>query len=268
MGINSLTEPIVRALDALTPPHWMPATRRVIAGIGIVSVLGWLLSASYMHGSPALLLLFAPTLTQPWAWFTACFFQGYSFWSLLTPLMIFNFGSQVERQIGSRAFVYLFVGSGVVGHLAASLLGPFPGASLGLGGAFGLSAIFGTFCYLHASSQVSLIFLTVNAWRFFVFMLVFNLLGIVFWGPSSFILAAQLLATAAGMTYVGHLRGDRFGWARAVWTDLSGWVSGVRQRAAGPGGTERAGHLVLLQGRRGPDDDVPPQDPPPLYRIH
>ena len=127
------------------------------------------------------LRLFAPGLEAPlfvlrsshpeyvWTWVTSVFAHGGIFHIVANSIGIFFFGQVVERRIGTKRFVALFLVSGAVAGLAqiaATLLLVGPGASIGVVGASGaLLAIMGVLTILNPGLTVYLyFFLPVPIW--------------------------------------------------------------------------------------------------------
>ena len=145
--------------------------------------------------------LFVLTSTNPeyvWTWVTAVFAHGGFGHILVNSIVLYFFGPIVERRVGTRAFVALFLGTGVLAGLAqvgtALALGEVSGV-VGASGA--IMAIMGVLTVLNPQLRVYLYFiLPVPLW----------LLTVGFAGYSVFIVLGGGLG-AGGVANLAHLVG-------------------------------------------------------------
>jgi len=146
-------------------------------------------------------LLFVLSSAQPefvWTWVTAVFAHGGFGHILVNSIVLYFFGPIVERRVGTRAFVALFLGAGILAGLAqivtAFALGEFS-AVVGASGA--IMAIMGVLTVLNPQLKVYLYFiLPVPLW----------LLTVGFAGYSVFIALGGGIG-AGGVAHLAHLTG-------------------------------------------------------------
>jgi membrane associated rhomboid family serine protease len=133
-----------------------------------------------------------------WTWLTAVFAHGGFGHILVNSIVLYFFGPIVERRVGTRAFVALFLGAGVFAGLAqittAIALGEFSGV-VGASGA--IMAIMGVLTVLNPHLRVYLYFiLPVPLW----------ILTVGFAGYSVFIALGGGIG-AGGVAHLAHLAG-------------------------------------------------------------
>jgi membrane associated rhomboid family serine protease len=145
-----------------------------------------------------------------WTWFTSIFAHGGLVHLLFNAIVIYFFGQQVERYIGSREFTLLFLGSGVLaglGHVAVELLrGGQLNPALGASGA--ALAILGVLTVLNPDLRVYLYFLIpVPIWAitaFYGFVSISGVLGVqILPGVAD---AAHLVGLVVGLAYGQHVK--------------------------------------------------------------
>jgi len=146
-----------------------------------------------------------------WTWFTSIFAHGGLVHLLFNAIVIYFFGQQVERYVGSRNFALLFLGSGVLaglGHVAVELLrGGRLTPALGASGA--ALAILGVLTVLNPDLRVYLYFLLpVPIWAitaFYAFVSVSGVLGVqILPGVAD---AAHLVGLVVGLAYGQRVKG-------------------------------------------------------------
>lgn len=149
-----------------------------------------------------------------WTWISSVFAHGGIFHIVANSIGIFFFGQVVERRLGTKRFVGLFLVSGVVAGLAqigATLALAGPNASIGVVGASGaLLAIMGVLTILNPKLTVYLwFFLPVPIWALTIGFAALSLLqgfgqvggggGIAHW--------AHLAGLAIGLLYGTYIQG-------------------------------------------------------------
>lgn len=137
------------------------ATFALLALMAAVTVAGWTLSALYGSGIyRTFFAVHATSYLYPWTVVTSIFAHGGVMHLLINGLILFFFGPAVERRIGTRSFVALFVTAGAVGGvgqvLFSSALGQ-PAPVLGASGA--ILGLMGVLLVLEPDAQVLLMFL-------------------------------------------------------------------------------------------------------------
>lgn len=125
-----------------------------------------------------------------WTWVTHIFAHGNIFHLAVNMVVLISFGRIVEKQMGSKAFLVFFIGTGVVSGLGQLIVGNLLGATLsGLVGASGaLAACVG--------------FLTVDSPHLRVLMFFF--LPVSLWRASTVLVVLSVTAISiGGVGYLG-----------------------------------------------------------------
>lgn len=185
-----------------------------------------------LHDS--LFVLNAVQLEYVWTWVTSIFSHSPINFAHIAfnSLVLFFFGPAVEKQIGSKKFLGLFLGAGVAAGLAQVLVGLFTtggGAVLGASGA--ILAVMGVLTVLNPNMRVLL---------FFVVPMPLWVLTIGFAAFSVFIMLGGGVG-AGGVAHLAHLVGLVIGLAYGQRLDAKG-VGAPNQlqigggRRGGPGG--------------------------------
>ncbi len=137
-----------------------------------------------------------------WTWVTSIFSHGGLYHIAGNSIVIFFFGRLLERYVGTRAYVALFLASGVLaalGQIAILLVQDINSGVLGASGA-GL-AIMGALTVLNPDLRVYLwFFLPIPIWALTGFYAVASVLGMI--GPMAGVAnGAHLIGLAIGVTY-------------------------------------------------------------------
>lgn len=127
---------------------WARVIRPNIAVYGIIAVciLVFIIEiADYDATAP---FMMSPTETMPWMFVTSIFMHGGFEHIFFNMLMLFMFGVTLERMIGTKWFLVLFLAAGIVGNLgyllfcmASGEISPALGASGAIYGVFACLAI-------------------------------------------------------------------------------------------------------------------------------
>ena len=140
-----------------------------------------------------------------------------SLWFLITSYLFWNFGEQLERHLGRRAFVKLLVGLILVTPLLLSLValtGPRLWQAVGMGQLeFGVFLAFAT---LYPRAKITLIILTIDAWILaaaLVGVSALSSLAMRDWA-GLFVLAGQVLFA------YGFIRYEQGSWSMPSWSSL------------------------------------------------
>jgi len=143
-------------------------------------------------------------LLRPWTIFTSIFAHSLASLNhlLINSLVLYFFGSAVERLIGTKRFALLFITAGAVAGLAQITL--FEGAALGASGA--IQGIMGTLVIL-APRLTVLVFFVIPAplWLLTIAFVLFDVLG-AFNPDSGVAHIAHLAGLAAGLAYGYRLK--------------------------------------------------------------
>lgn len=157
-----------------------------------ISALGFLFQ--YLAGPSLWILYFFPaiSLTYPWMFVTSIFLHGDLSHLFFNMFALFFFGTYLERMVGRRAFVTLFLLSGIIGNVgyaftASDLYIPAIGAS---------GAVYGIIGALATLTPFMLVF--------FFYMPVPMILAAIIWGFLDF---AGLFSSSSGVAHGAHLLG-------------------------------------------------------------
>jgi membrane associated rhomboid family serine protease len=121
---------------------------------------------------------------------------------LITAIMLWMFGNQVERRMGTQRFLGLYLGSAFLGNLAACLWtgGPF-WVAMPMGSGYSIGALFVAFGHFHRNMDVLFMFLfKVNAWNLVFYGLGLNLLFFLLQGQGHFL--GLFLAALGSLLYL------------------------------------------------------------------
>ena len=161
----------------------------------------------------ALFVLSTDQLHYVWTWVTAVFAHHPLNWFhiIFNSIVLYFFGPIVERKIGSKMFIVLFLGAGIVAGLAQAGIGllTVPGRVLGASGA--ILAIMGVLTVLNPNLRVLLFFIIpMPLWVLtfgFALVSVFIMVGA---GPGGGGIAhlAHLVGLLIGLIYGEKLRRD------------------------------------------------------------
>ena len=184
-------------------PRRRPCTNYILAATVAVFVLQ--LAFSTKEGVDWFTSLFAFTpalaLMQPWTFVTAIFLHG-GFWHIFLNMFTLSmFGPLLERKIGSRKFLLLYFGTGILGNIGFFLLSADP-AIPGLGAS---GAIYGILCalaVLEPNIPVYMFFFTpLPLWMAAVIWAMLNFMGTVFDLAGGIGYSAHLAGLFAGAAY-------------------------------------------------------------------
>jgi len=164
-------------------------------------------------GSAAWQSVFLLTTQHPlyvWTWVTAIFSHAGFAHIVINSIVLYFFGPIVERRIGTRAFVALFLGAGIVAGLAqigtAMAMGT-PSAVLGASGA--IMAILGVLTVLNPHLRVYLYFvLPLPLWLLTIGFAAYSVFVVLGGGIGAGHVAnlAHLTGLGIGLLYGEHLK--------------------------------------------------------------
>ncbi|UOY09980.1 rhomboid family intramembrane serine protease [Methanonatronarchaeum sp. AMET6-2] len=131
---------------------------------------------------------------RPWALITSIFAHGNEFHLFVNAIVLFFFGPELERRVGSRRLLEVFFVSGVVGGLAHVVF--MDSFVVGASG-----AIFGVFGALNMLAPNMRIFLVVIPMKLWVATVIFVLLNIMMIGQGPIASLAHLAGLGIGLMY-------------------------------------------------------------------
>ena len=124
-------------------------------------------------------LYFDPNNLMPWMFITSCFLHGGIMHIFFNSIAILMFGNYLERELGKRDFILLFLAAGIAGNLLyyiTILLGIIPPIpSLGASG--GVFGILGALAVLRPDVRVLLFFIPVSIRQAAALWFVLELVG-------------------------------------------------------------------------------------------
>lgn len=147
-----------------------------------------------LAGFTEIFLLTPEAFFQPWRFLTSIFLHGDISHLLFNMLALALFGSVLERMIGSRRFLLVFL---VTGLLASLISVFFYDAALGASGA--IFGVIGALIVLNPSLQVWLYFMPVPLWLAGIIWAGIDLIGIFV--PSGTANLAHLSGLAFGLVF-------------------------------------------------------------------
>jgi len=149
-----------------------------------------------------LFVLSAPTLlSRPWGLVTSMFLHGGLMHLFFNMLALFFFGPLLERRIGSKSFLAIYFGSGILAGLAQVIAFP---ASAVLGASGAIFGVLGTLTVLMPDLVIFLYFVPL---KMVYATLLFAALD----------LFPMLTGTPDGIAHVAHLVGLAIGLAAGFW---------------------------------------------------
>ena len=115
-----------------------------VYGIIVACIIVYILQQIYWEAADQFMI--SPTDTMPWMFVTSIFMHGNFEHIFFNMLMLFMFGVTLERMIGSKWFLVVFLMAGIVGNLGYLLFCLATGETASALGASG--AIYGVFACL------------------------------------------------------------------------------------------------------------------------
>lgn len=245
----------------LGPRDWGPGSRGLLLAHALFAFVLPLLGPLAAH-------LMVPSFTHPLAFVGAGFAAQGAIGFFLAAIMLMMFGTQIERQVGTRSLVELYLGATVLGHLvshlgwvalltrAGSSVPILEISSYPMGSAYAISALLVAFGYFHRHAQVLFMFLLpLNAWTLVLLGLFGNLFGMLRGDPISWGFFAVLVGTSWKL-------GIRPWFYKETLLDRWRWLTGkvrASHRRPDRGSSKRrdASHLTLVRGGLSDDPEKP-----------
>ncbi len=202
----------------MSPPG--PLTKRIL----IANVVIFFVHLLLFHRSPALdpiMRLFALSMHglrrgMIWQLISYMFLHGHLLHLAGNMWALFIFGPELEMRLGSRRFLYLYVGGGILGALGWLALGALGLYSLHypmIGASGAVFAIVGAYAALFPNRQFALLLLPVT--------MTARTLAIVFG-----LISIALLADGGRVAHAAHLAGGIAGYVYAMYLRTGGWHDG------------------------------------------
>ena len=171
----------------------------VIIGVTIfIFILQWLLGPRF---TDLFALSMGTLFSRPWGLVTSMFLHGGLLHLFFNMLALFFFGPLLERRIGSKRFLALYFGSGILAGLAQVIVFP---ASAVLGASGAIFGVLGTLTVLMPDLVIFLYFVPL---KMVYATLLFAALD----------LFPMLTGTPDGIAHVAHLVGLAIGLAAGFW---------------------------------------------------
>ncbi len=149
-----------------------------------------------------LFLLSAPNLlSRPWGLVTSMFLHGSITHLFFNMLALFFFGPLLERRIGSKSFLLVFFGSGILAGLAQVMV--FPNSAV-LGASGAIFGVLGTLTVLMPDLVIFLYFVPLKMGYATALFAILDLFPV-------------LTGTPDGIAHVAHLAGLAIGLAAGFW---------------------------------------------------
>ncbi|MFH1589170.1 MAG: rhomboid family intramembrane serine protease [archaeon] len=184
--------------------------RSVVTYITIITVIAFLLQYLIPNFTNYFMLLSADVYTRPWILVTHMFMHGSPMHLLFNMYALFLFGGLLEQKIGSKRFLMLYFGAGIIAGFVASFFYP---AALGASGA--IMAVLATLIVL--MPQLKVLFFLVIPMPFWVAGMVWialDVFGVFF--PSGVGNIAHLVGMAIGLLYGFYLISKRIKYRKSI----------------------------------------------------
>ena len=182
------------------PPPWRPLATYGLLGTMLVVYILELATVSDPARFESLWLVTTDWPSRPWTPITSTFAHDGPGHLLLNGLMLFFFGPLLERMLGRRRFVVLFIVSGAVSgiiqvHLSEALQG---GQAAGLGASGAIMMVFGALAAVMPTQKI----------------LLMGIVPIPFWvaavGYAAYDIVGELILTD-NVGHIAHLAGMAIG---------------------------------------------------------
>lgn len=238
-----------------------PATRMVLWVTVAAFALQHFFAAGTHSGLTALFALSRRGLLAGMIWqpVTYMLLHGRLLHILLNMLVVFMFGRELERILGARRFLLLYIGSGVIGGLGWVLL---TGRGYCIGASGGVFGLIGTYAALFPNRPITLLlfFIFPITLRARVLALILGVISLIqMFGDGNVAHAAHLAGGLAGYWFGKDLlRQARTGANHRLRRSLADVLGGALRRAR-------------LRPRLGGEDDEPAEfiepEPPTMEEI-
>lgn len=164
--------PVSRNIRAGAPDDLSPVVRRLLMINIIIFVLEVVVAPPLQHHLLSLLGLSIAGLRMRayWQLFTYMFLHGGTAHLLMNMLALYLIGPTVERRLGARLFLRLYLLSGILGGIGFLIVDP-RGVCIGASGA--VFGVFGAFVALYPREQLELLFLPFIRFQAWVFAVIF-----------------------------------------------------------------------------------------------
>jgi uncharacterized protein len=178
--------------------------RSVVMPIVGINILIFLIQISFEAFTGFFILDQSKILLEPYRLLSSMFMHG-SFSHLFFNMFgLFIFGPLLEQLIGSRRFLYLYIGSGLFAGIVASLLYP-----LALGASGAIFGMLGTLIVLLPNLRILLFFIIpMPLWAAGILWVGLDVFGL--FNPGSTANAAHLAGIAVGLLYGYYIKKPKF----------------------------------------------------------
>ncbi|MGQ9787754.1 MAG: rhomboid family intramembrane serine protease [Candidatus Hadarchaeaceae archaeon] len=147
----------------------------------------------------------ATIVTRPWTIITSIFVHGGLLHLLFNGIILLSFGPILETRVGSRRFIYIFFGSGVLAALGQLLITAPDVILLGASGA--ILGVMGTLTVLAPNLPVLLfLIIPLRLWMATLGFGFLSLLLVIFEAGGSIANVAHLVGLVAGLLYGYRLK--------------------------------------------------------------
>lgn len=185
-------------MPALTLPYSGYYAYMIIGITVAVYILQWLLGPWFTNFFD---LSMGTLLARPWGLVTSIFLHGSLMHLFFNMLALFFFGPLLERRVGSKSFLALYFGSGILAGLAQVIVFP---ASAVLGASGAIFSVLGTLTVLMPDLVIILYFVPLKMVYATVLFAILDLFP-------------MLTGTPDGIAHIAHLAGLAIGLAAGFW---------------------------------------------------
>ncbi len=229
-------------------PPLTPMVKRLLIALSVIFVVQVVVGAAVGFRSHTWLqinrpvFLYTPAFLDGFVWQPLTYMWLHSvqgFGHLFSNLIVlYFFGTGVERRLGSRRFLTLYLAAGVIGGLTvivADLLLPlFTGwyvvPTVGASGA--VAGVMAALCWMHRDEDLNLILFRLKGWHLLLVIIAFDILSALMGRGVS--IAAHFGGLATGVAWMSFKKGPP-----DPWQTFRLWRARRKMRAISGGRDER-----------------------------
>ncbi|OKY77854.1 MAG: Membrane associated serine protease GlpG [Candidatus Methanohalarchaeum thermophilum] len=173
----------------------------LLAGIVVTFLVQTVISSFNPTLSAKIFYLGPDFINRPWAILTSIFAHNGSFHLMVNSIVLFFFGPELERRIGSKKLLVLFFLAGALGGLAQALILQ----NFVLGASAAILGLLGTLTILAPNMRIFLLFLPMRLWMATLFVVLLNVVSLGR-GPEASL--AHLVGLGIGLLYGQMYKGE------------------------------------------------------------
>jgi uncharacterized protein len=177
----------------------LPEIHNVVIYLVVANIISFIMQRLIGDYTMSMALVSSDVLLRPWILVTHLFTHGSIIHLMFNMYALFIFGPLVEYKIGSKRFLLLYFGSGILAGLAFSLINV---GSVGLGASGAIMAVLGVVIVLFPDLKVLFFFVIPMSMRTagIIFALI-DIFGFVSSANTGIAHIAHLVGLACGVAY-------------------------------------------------------------------